>query len=71
MLLRVILKHHSKDIFDKIKGEKGVNNDLELNAEDMIEVTEKFKANYKELSGEDFSLKEPKSSINGSCQGCL
>ncbi len=40
--------------FDKIKEEKGVTNDLELTADDMKEITEKFKANYKELSGEDF-----------------
>jgi pyruvate,orthophosphate dikinase len=40
--------------FDRIKEEKGVSNDLELSAEDMMEVTEKFKANYKELSGTDF-----------------
>jgi pyruvate,orthophosphate dikinase len=40
--------------FDKIKEEKGVTSDLELTAEDMIEVTEKFKANYKELAGEEF-----------------
>ena len=40
--------------FDKIKEEKGVTNDLELSAEDMKEVTDKFKANYLELSGEEF-----------------
>ncbi|MFA7688546.1 MAG: pyruvate, phosphate dikinase, partial [Bacilli bacterium] len=40
--------------FDKIKEEKGITSDLELTAENMIEVTEKFKSNYKELSGEEF-----------------
>ena len=40
--------------FDKIKEEKGVTSDLELTAEDMVEVTNKFKDNYKKLSGEDF-----------------
>ena len=40
--------------FDKIKEAKGVKDDLELTAEDMKEVTEKFKANYLELSGEEF-----------------
>ena len=40
--------------FDKIKEEKGVKSDLELTADDMVMVTERFKANYKELSGEDF-----------------
>ena len=40
--------------FDKIKEEKGCKYDLELTADDMEEVTEKFKANYKELAGEEF-----------------
>ena len=40
--------------FDKIKEEKGVKNDLELTADDMVEVTMKFKENYKELAGEEF-----------------
>ena len=40
--------------FDKIKEEKGVKNDLELTADDMVEVTIKFKENYKELAGEEF-----------------
>jgi len=40
--------------FDKIKEEKGVRNDLELSADDMVEVTERFKENYRELSGEEF-----------------
>ncbi|HOZ53718.1 MAG TPA: pyruvate, phosphate dikinase [Bacilli bacterium] len=45
--------------FDKIKEEKKVASDVELSADDMKEVTAKFKANYKELSGEDFP-QEPK-----------
>lgn len=40
--------------FDKIKEEKGIKDDLELTAEDMKEVAEKFKENYLELSGEEF-----------------
>lgn len=40
--------------FDKIKEEKGVKNDLKLTADDMVEVTMKFKENYKELAGEEF-----------------
>lgn len=40
--------------FDKIKESKGVSNDLDLTADDMIEVTEKFKDNYRELSGVPF-----------------
>ena len=40
--------------FDKIKEEKGVSNDLELTADDMFEVAEKFKENYRTLAGEEF-----------------
>ena len=40
--------------FDKIKEEKNIVNDLDLTENDMIEITEKFKANYKEISGEEF-----------------
>ena len=40
--------------FDKIKEEKGVKSDLELTADDMEEVTLRFKENYKELAGEEF-----------------
>lgn len=40
--------------FDKIKEEKNITNDLDLTADDMVEVTEKFKANYREISGEEF-----------------
>ena len=40
--------------FDKIKEEKGVKNDLELTADDMEEVTLRFKENYKNLAGEEF-----------------
>ena len=47
-------KSSFKRYFDKIKEEKGVKNDLELTADDMVEVTMKFKENYKELAGEEF-----------------
>lgn len=40
--------------FDKIKEEKKVTNDLELTADDMKEVTEKFKENYKKLAKAEF-----------------
>jgi pyruvate,orthophosphate dikinase len=41
-------------LLDKIKEEKGVQYDTDLTADDMIEVTNKFKEVYKELSGTDF-----------------
>ena len=40
--------------FDKIKEEKKVKSDLELTADDMEEVTLRFKENYKKLAGEEF-----------------
>ncbi len=40
--------------FDKIKEEKGVELDTELTAEDMKEVVEKFKENYRNIANEDF-----------------
>ncbi len=41
-------------LLDKIKEEKGASYDTDLTAEDMMEVTEKFKVVYKELAGVDF-----------------
>ena len=41
-------------LLDKIKEEKNAAYDTDLNAEDMMEVTEKFKGVYKELSGVEF-----------------
>lgn len=53
-----VVKGYPKSSFerllDKIKVEKGVTYDTELTAEDMIEVTNKFKIVYKELSNVDF-----------------
>jgi len=40
--------------FDEFKEKKGVKYDTDLTAEDMIEVTKRFKENYKELSNEEF-----------------
>ncbi|MEE0965747.1 MAG: pyruvate, phosphate dikinase [Bacilli bacterium] len=40
--------------FDVIKEEKGVEFDTELTAEDLMEVVEIYKAEYKNHSGEDF-----------------
>ncbi|MDD3242031.1 MAG: pyruvate, phosphate dikinase, partial [Bacilli bacterium] len=41
-------------LLDKIKEEKNVHYDTDLSAEDMMEITDKFKNTYKELSGVDF-----------------
>ena len=41
-------------LLDQIKEEKGAKYDTDLTAEDMMEVTAKFKEVYKGLAGEDF-----------------
>ena len=61
-----VVKGYSKSSFerllDEVKEEKGVEFDTDLTAEDMMEVTEKFKTVYKELSGADFPL-DPKEQL--------
>lgn len=58
MMFADVVKGYPKNSFDKMlddmKHEKGVSQDTELTAEDMMELTEKFKNIYKELSGVDF-----------------
>ena len=61
-----VVKGYPKSSFDRlldeIKVEKGVSLDTELTAEDMYEVTMKFKDVYKELSGTDFP-QDPKEQL--------
>ncbi|MDE6284472.1 MAG: pyruvate, phosphate dikinase [Bacilli bacterium] len=56
-----VVKGYSKKkfetIIDELKEEKGISSDLELTAEDMITLTEKFKKAYKEFAGEEFPQK--------------
>ena len=42
------------EIFDGKKAEKGVKLDIDLNADDLKDITQKFKVLYKEIQGEDF-----------------
>jgi len=53
-----VVKGYSKSSFerllDKIKEEKNVKYDTDLNEDDMYEITLKFKEVYKQLSGVDF-----------------
>ena len=53
-----VVKGYSKskfeEIIDEVKAEKGVKDDIELDEADMVSLTEKFKAAYKEFAGEDF-----------------
>jgi pyruvate, phosphate dikinase len=61
-----VVKGYSKSSFerllDEVKEEKGALFDTDLTAEDMKEVTEKFKGVYKELSGTEFPL-DPKEQL--------
>ena len=58
MMFADVVKGYPKNSFDKMlddmKHERGVHQDTELTAEDMMELTERFKNIYKELSGVDF-----------------
>ncbi len=66
MMFADVVKGYPKQSFDRIledmKKAKGVKDDTELDANDMMEVTEKFKSVYKELSGVDFP-QDPKEQL--------
>ncbi|WP_294855460.1 pyruvate, phosphate dikinase [uncultured Oscillibacter sp.] len=47
-------KKRFEEIIDEMKAKKGVENDLDLDAEDMKALTVKFKEFYKKEKGEDF-----------------
>ena len=47
-------KARFEDIIDAVKEKKGVKLDIDLDAEDMVELTERFKEFYKENLHEDF-----------------
>ncbi len=49
-------------VLDEFKENKGVSYDTDLTADDMKEITEKFKSIYKELAGEEFP-QEPKEQL--------
>ncbi len=66
MMFADVVKGYPKNSFDKMlddmKHERGVHQDTELTAEDMMELTERFKNIYKELSGVDFP-QDPKEQL--------
>ena len=53
-----VVKGYSKSkfetIIDEVKAKKGVKNDIDLDENDMVELTDLFKNAYKEFAGEDF-----------------
>ena len=61
-----VVKGYPKSLFerllDEIKNEKKAKFDTDLNAEDMVEVTDKFKQLYKSIANEDFP-QDPKKQL--------
>ncbi|MBR6949857.1 MAG: pyruvate, phosphate dikinase [Bacilli bacterium] len=55
-------KEKFEGLFDKIKEEKKVKLDTELSAEDLVEVVNKYKIEYKNLTGNDFP-QDPKEQL--------
>ena len=57
-------KKYFEELIDKMKEEKGVTLDVELTAEDLKELAEQFKAEYKAKIGSDFPS-DPKEQLMG------
>ena len=57
-------KKYFEELIDQMKEKKGVTQDTELTAEDLKELAEQFKAEYKEKIGADFPS-DPKEQLMG------
>ena len=57
-------KKYFEELIDEMKAKKGVTFDVELTAEDLKELAEQFKAEYKSKIGEDFPT-DPKEQLMG------
>ncbi len=57
-------KKYFEELIDKMKEEKGVKLDVELTADDLKELAEQFKAEYKAKIGQDFPC-DPKEQLMG------
>ena len=57
-------KKYFEELIDKMKAEKGVTQDVELDANDLKELAGQFKAEYKTKIGEDFPS-DPKEQLMG------
>ena len=57
-------KKYFEELIDKMKAKKGVKQDVELNAEDLKELANQFKAEYKSKIGSDFPT-DPKEQLMG------
>ena len=57
-------KKYFEELIDKMKEEKGVTQDVELTADDLKELANQFKAEYKAKIGQDFPT-DPKEQLIG------
>ena len=57
-------KKFFEELIDKMKDEKGLTNDMDLTAEDLMKLAQLFKAEYKEKIGKDFPT-DPKEQLMG------
>ena len=57
-------KKYFEELIDEMKADRGVKQDVELTADDLKELAEKFKAEYKVKIGEDFPS-DPKEQLMG------
>ncbi len=57
-------KKYFEELIDEMKAKKGVTFDVELTADDLKELAEQFKAEYKSKIGEDFPT-DPKEQLMG------
>ena len=57
-------KKYFEQLIDKMKAERGVSQDVELTADDLKELANQFKAEYKSKIGEDFPS-DPKEQLMG------
>ena len=60
-------KKYFEELIDKMKEEKGVTLDVELTADDLKELAEQFKAEYKSKIGADFPA-DPKEQLMGAVE---
>ncbi len=57
-------KKYFEELIDEMKAKKGVTEDIDLTAEDLKELANQFKAEYKSKIGEDFPT-DPKEQLMG------
>ncbi len=60
-------KKYFEELIDKMKEEKGVKQDVELTADDLKELANQFKAEYKSKIGKDFPS-DPKEQLMGAVE---